>query len=160
MRNIRQAWKFWLLPLLWMIVIFSASADGQSAHHSSRIFEPLMHWLFPQMSPLRIGEIQYLFRKCMHLTEFAVLAGLLWWALRHTKGTAAGPWQWSDAGQVLILVVLYAASDEIHQAFIPSRTGRFSDVLVDTAGGAIGLGWLWLWGKMCKMRIARRGGMA
>jgi VanZ family protein len=34
----------------------------------------------------------------------------------------------------LALTVLYAASDEWHQTFIPNRSGQLADVLVDTAG--------------------------
>ena len=160
MQSPRQVWKSWLPPLIWMVVIFSASSDAKSSHHSSTLFEPLMRWLFPLMSQLRIEEIHYVFRKCAHMAEFAVLAGLFWWAIRRTKDRAAGHWAWRDAVLALALVVLYAASDEIHQRFVPGRTGQFSDVLVDTVGGAIGLGWVWLARKMCKMKVARSGGMA
>ncbi len=34
----------------------------------------------------------------------------------------------------LTLNFLYACTDEIHQLFVPGRAGRFTDVLVDTAG--------------------------
>lgn len=146
-----------------MVVIFSVSSDTQSFHHSSTLFEPLMHWLFPQMPQPRIEHIHYLFRKCAHLTEYALLALLLWRAIHHTHGKRrrpAGeiepppngkfPWLWPEAGLALALVFLYAASDEIHQVFIPGRTGQVSDVLVDTTGGIIGLGLLWLSGKVLK----------
>lgn len=33
-----------------------------------------------------------------------------------------------------IFSVLYAASDEIHQLFTPTREGRMRDVIIDTAG--------------------------
>ena len=33
-------------------------------------------------------------------------------------------------------VFLYAASDEFHQIFVPTRTAQVSDVFIDTAGGA------------------------
>lgn len=109
-----------------------------------------MHWLFPQMSQPRIEEIHYLFRKCAHLTEFAILALLLWRAIRKPQNRDARPWLWPEAGLALVLVFLYAASDEIHQAFIPGRTGQVSDVIVDTVGGGLGLGLLWLGGKVLK----------
>ena len=102
------------------------------------------------MSQIRIGEIHYLFRKCAHMAEFSILALLLWQAIRHTHITAQRGWLWSQAGLVLALVLLYAASDEIHQTFIPGRTGQLSDVMVDTAGGAIGLAMLWLAGRVFK----------
>jgi VanZ family protein len=150
MQILRGTLKAWVPPVIWMLMIFSASGDAQSTQHSSLIFEPIMRWLFPQISQVRMDEVHFLLRKCMHLAEFAVLAGLFWWSLRQTKVPAATAWRWADAGRALVLVVLYAASDEIHQAFVPSRTGHFADVLVDTAGGVIGLGLLWLAGKTCK----------
>jgi VanZ family protein len=39
---------------------------------------------------------------------------------------------------VLISGVLFAVSDEIHQAFIPGRNARIADVLIDSAGVAVG----------------------
>ena len=40
----------------------------------------------------------------------------------------------------LVICFLYACTDEYHQTFVNGRTGQFSDVLIDTAGGAIGCG--------------------
>jgi len=133
-----------------MVVIFSASADSASHDHTSRLFEPLMRWLFPWLAQARIEDLHYLFRKCAHLTEFSILALLLWQAIRRTHSTVNRQWRWSQAGLALAIVLLYAASDEIHQMFVPGRTGQISDVMVDTAGGAIGLGLLWLAGKVFK----------
>jgi VanZ family protein len=62
-----------------------------------------------------------------------------------------GTWRWNEAGLALAGVLLYSASDELHQVFVPSRTGQISDVLVDTSGAAIGLGLLWLWKKLRKI---------
>lgn len=146
----RHLIKFWMPPLVWMLVIFSGSGDAHSAHRSSRFFVPLMRWLFPRLEQMHIEAIHYLLRKGAHLTEFAVLALLLWWALRRSQNTKARRWHWPTAGLVLGLVFLYAVTDEIHQAFVPGRTGQMSDVMIDTAGGAIGLGLLWLAGKTCK----------
>jgi len=148
MRIDHPALRYWLPPLLWMLVIFSASRDANSAQHSSRLFEPLMRWLFPWMAQARIEDFHYLFRKCAHLTEFGVLAVLLWRVFRHAGTTVVRRWSWSQTGRALALVSLYAASDEFHQSFVPGRTGQFSDVVVDTLGGAIGLGLLWLAGKV------------
>lgn len=35
--------------------------------------------------------------------------------------------------------ILYATSDEIHQAFTPGRGPLFTDVLIDTMGVALGI---------------------
>ena len=53
--------------------------------------------------------------------------------------TICRPWSWPKVGGTLLLVFLYAASDEFHQIFVPTRTPLVSDVFIDTAGGAIGL---------------------
>jgi VanZ family protein len=49
-----------------------------------------------------------------------------------------------------LIVALYAASDEFHQSFVPTRTALVSDVFVDTAGGAAGLLALWAFGRRQK----------
>jgi VanZ family protein len=133
-----------------MVLIFSASGDTKSYEHSSSLFVPLLHWLFPGMSPERIDSIHYLFRKCGHLSEYALLALLLWRAIRQPVRKDPRPWQWAEAGLALALVFLYSASDELHQVFVPTRTGMVSDVFIDTAGGAAGLLILWLLGKLIK----------
>ncbi len=133
-----------------MAVIFTASSDAESSHHSSIYFEPLMRWLFPQMSQTRIEELHYDFRKGCHMTEFAILAVLAWRAIRQPQRHDQRKWRWDEAGVALAVVFLYASSDELHQVFIPSRTGQISDVVVDVIGGTIGLALLWLAGKKFK----------
>lgn len=39
----------------------------------------------------------------------------------------------------IFLAFLYACSDEIHQLFVPGRSGQFSDVLLDTLGASVGI---------------------
>lgn len=131
-----------------MTVIFSASADGNSARHSSLFFEPLMHWLFPGMGQERMDSIHYLFRKCCHLAEYAILALLCRDAIRRSVTRRPPTWRWDEAGLALAIVFTYSASDELHQVFVPSRTGQISDVLVDVGGGAIGLTLWWLGKKL------------
>lgn len=139
-----------------MAVIFFASADVQSYQHSSRLFEPLLRWLFPQMSPERIDALHFLFRKTCHLTEYALFTLLLWRAIRHTRrppvtpNRGEGGWRWDEAGLALAIQLLYSASDELHQVFVPTRTAHATDVLIDTLGGAIGLLLLWTAGKIFK----------
>jgi VanZ family protein len=128
-----------------MAVIFAASSDAHSYEHSSRFIEPVLHWLFPRMPQAQIEEIHHLIRKCGHLTEYAVLALLLWRAFGQSRNNLPA-WSWPRVGGVLLVVFLYAASDEFHQRFVPTRTPLVSDVLIDTAGGALGLMVIWLAG--------------
>ena len=148
--------KFWLPVILWMGLIFTASADRASMQHSSRIIEPILRWLFPHLADATVHHVVYLARKCAHLTEYAILALLVWRALGAAKQPASRPWQWREAFLILGCIALYAGSDEIHQLFVPKREPRFQDVLIDTSGAALGLLALWLvrgWRKLRQSRI-------
>ena len=133
-----------------MAVIFSASSDTKSFQHSSRILAPLLHWLFPHLSPDTADTVTFAIRKCAHLTEFAVLGLLLWRALRKPVRNDPRPWNWVQARNALLLVALYAATDEFHQLFVPSRQASIVDVLIDTSGALLGLAFLWVIGRWRK----------
>jgi VanZ family protein len=90
------------------------------------------------MPDSEIDTIHHLLRKCCHLMEYAILALLIFRALSHSR-TNLFAWSWPRVGGTLLIVFLYAASDEYHQSFVPGRTALFSDVCIDTGGGAIGL---------------------
>jgi VanZ family protein len=131
--------RYWLPLLVWMLVIFSASADAQSTQHTSRFLEPFLRWLKPDITPEAIDAVRWLVRKTAHVVEFAVLAWLAWRALWRPHRADTRPWSWRTARWVLLIVVLYAATDEFHQTFVPNRTGSWVDVCIDTAGGVLGL---------------------
>lgn len=137
--------RYWGPVLFWLLMIFTASADQQSYQHSSRLFEPLLRWLFPHLSPGTVAGLHHVFRKTCHLTEYAILGWLFWRAIRRPVKPDYRPWNWAEAGLALAGVFAYAASDEFHQIFVPNRSPLVSDVLIDTTGGALGLLLLWLW---------------
>jgi len=145
--KVRSFILYWLPVLVWMVVIFSASSDTKSFQHSSRIIGPLISWLFPHLSAEAADTIIFIFRKCCHLTEFAILGLLLWRALRQPVRNDPRPWNWRDARNALLLVVLYASSDEFHQLFVPTRQASIVDVMIDTSGAVLGLGLLWVLGR-------------
>lgn len=39
----------------------------------------------------------------------------------------------------LIICIIFAGTDEYHQTFVAGRTGQLLDVIIDTAGGIIGI---------------------
>jgi VanZ family protein len=131
--------KYWLVVLLWMALVFSASADSHSYQHSSRILGPLLHWLFPHLSESTLDLLLLLGRKCAHLTEYAVLGALIWRALRRPARNDPRPWSWRPVLWSVLCVALYASSDEFHQRFVPSRDPEVRDVAIDTMGGILGI---------------------
>ena len=130
--------RYWLPLAAWMMIIFFASSDRQSFHHSSRIIGPLLHWIFPGITAETEDQLVFLCRKGAHFLEYAFLGILAWLALRSLQPRPR-PWNRNDAVKALTIVFVYAISDEIHQAYVPSRQGAAVDVLIDTAGGAAGL---------------------
>jgi VanZ family protein len=142
--------RYWLPVILWMVMIFTVSSDAKSYQHSSLYFEPLIRWLFPSLSQAHVEAIHHLFRKTCHFIEYAVLALLLWRAIRNSPKTPAARWRWDEAGLALACVFLYAAGDEFHQVFVPTRTALVSDVMIDTSGGAMGLAVLWVIRKILR----------
>jgi|HubBroStandDraft_3_1064219.scaffolds.fasta_scaffold388786_1 VanZ family protein len=135
--------SFWVPVLVWMIIIFGASADSHSYEHSSRIVIPFLRWLFPHMAPVEMEQIHHLLRKCCHVIEYAIFGFLVFRALSHSR-TPLPAWSWPRVGGALLIVLVYAATDEYHQSFVPTRTPRVLDVCIDTAGGALGLSVAWI----------------
>lgn len=133
-----------------MSIIFSASSDQMSFSHSSRIIAPLVRWLLPHISDQSVHAIVFAIRKAAHVTEYAILGLLVWRALPNPSATNRHRWLWSQAGVALLVVALYAVSDEIHQAFVPTRQASVWDVVLDTTGGAFGLLFLWFTGRWRK----------
>jgi VanZ family protein len=128
--------------IIWMTIIFVGSTDMLSAEHTSRFLVPFLRWLDPQISLAALAVIQTGIRKLGHLTEYAILAMLLWRALR--SGT-----RWEMRMSILYLVAavacaIFAASDEFHQSFVPTRTSSPHDVMIDICGALIGLAVCWM----------------
>jgi VanZ family protein len=77
-----------------------------------------------------------LFRKVAHLFEYFVLGLLLFRAFRgDSKELQVYQWTLSSA----IVLILCAASDELHQSFVPGRTASPVDIVVDITGGTLAL---------------------
>jgi VanZ family protein len=129
--------KYWLPLLVWLGVIFVGSTNLMSAEHTSRYVVPFLLWLKPGMSPRTIWLILVAMRKCAHVLEYAILALLLWRALR--GGTTLRTRTPAMAGVVLLGCALFAASDEFHQTFVKSRTPSVRDVFLDVGGALVGL---------------------
>src|SRR5439155_3342847 len=106
----RSFLKYWLPLLIWLGVIFLGSTDLMSAEHTSRFIVPILFWLKPGMSAETIRSILFAIRKCAHVSEYAILALLLWRALR------SGPTLRTKVSMlfstVLLACAVFAVSDE------------------------------------------------
>ncbi len=127
-------WR-WGPPLLWMAVISAFSTDSFSAEETGEVLLPLLHWLFPGVSPATLDLLHAAARKAMHVIEFGILA-LLWYRALAWHGSG---WQARVALAAFLLAAGFAAVDETHQSFVASRTGTLVDVGWDSAGAVVGL---------------------
>jgi len=117
-----------------MIFIFIGSNDLLSAEHTSRFIGPFLRWLVPGVSDAAVASVQLVVRKCGHLTEYAILAGFLYRAIRQRRNTVL-----PVAITALVIAAVYAGLDEFHQSFVASRTASGWDVMIDCIGALVGL---------------------
>lgn len=133
-----------LLALFWMCVIFAFSAQEQE--ESSAVSESFSYRMVRSADSLfgfnwndeRLHEIaaaiEGYVRKAAHMTEYAVLSVLLYIWL--------GKWSFAIGKRMFLAIIataLYAASDEFHQLFVAGRSGRLTDVLIDSSGAVLGV---------------------
>ncbi|QUH21536.1 VanZ family protein [Alkaliphilus sp. B6464] len=137
--------------LLWMLIIFISSAQpaNRSKQLSNRVIRIVIETvekIVPnRTTDINIGRLHHLIRKNAHFFSYLVLGVLVVTVIRTsgTRGTKG----------ILIafaICVIYAISDEIHQAFVPGRGPQIRDVFIDSAGSAAGIGFYWFVGKIVK----------
>jgi len=131
----------WLPALIWMGIIFYLSA--QPAQESSELSSVVMHWLLDFVENWLTIDASYfhlVVRKGAHLSAYFILAMLTMYALGASFSLDKCCSHWIPAGLAFVICVLYAASDEIHQLFVPGRSGQLSDVGIDAFGALLGIG--------------------
>ncbi|HEV7733817.1 MAG TPA: VanZ family protein [Candidatus Binatia bacterium] len=124
----------WLPVVCWAGVISLLSSGAFSGDHTSSVLLPILSALFPGAHPHDLERAHAVIRKLAHVVEYMILGGLTLRALR-LQGVSLV----RAMATAIVLGALFAASDELHQAFVPSRTAAFGDVLIDTAGVAGGV---------------------
>lgn len=138
---------FLILTLGWMAVIFAFSAQvaAESDATSDGFITVLCSMFLSGFKSLSqaekleiIDSLTFVVRKCAHAGIYALLA--VW---------VMGFFKTFDLGRrkrfflTLLVCALYAASDELHQYFVPGRSCQLRDVAIDSAGAAIS-GGIWL----------------
>jgi VanZ family protein len=128
-----------------MAFIFWLGADQASAPETRSLLEKLLRFCLPawyeRLSPDTLVTLNVLFRKGGHFLGYALLGLLDARALRAPGATlkprpAVIAWGAATA---------WAAVDEFHQSFSPSRGATLEDVLLDSFGAAMGVLFYSLW---------------
>jgi len=136
------AWlSAWWPALVWAGVIFSMSTDTFSSEHTASVFEPILRWLDPSLTLNQFELIHHIIRKSAHFTEYFIFCLLLY---RGVRGDRKG-WRWTWGIAAFFCAAGYCVLDEIHQAFVASRTASPYDSLLDSIGAFAALVVLWMW---------------
>lgn len=94
---------------------------------------------FPSDDLPNFDLVDRLVKKGGHMLGYALLACSYAYALKLSPKQFWRAW---------VLAVLYAATDEFHQSFVPGRQASLWDVFFFDAGGAFVA--LWLWSRIKK----------
>jgi VanZ family protein len=141
-----QFLRSWWPALLWAGIIFSLSTDSFSSEHTATILFPFFHWMMPALTLDQFEPIHFFIRKSAHFTEYFVFCVLLF---RGVRAERIG-WRWTWALAALSIAAGYSALDEVHQAFVASRTASPWDSLLDSVGAFVATVALFLWFRFRK----------
>lgn len=130
--------------VIWMAVIFAFSAQParQSSKASKSVSYKIAEWqnyIFNQGKTeeelsIKAESMQLIVRKGAHMSEYAILAVLICFYFSYDSISKK-----RMALQAFAFTAGYAATDELHQLFVPGRAGRLSDVCIDSLGGGLGI---------------------
>lgn len=119
-----------VLVAIWMIIIFIMSSfDSVESSNQSNFIVDIIANIFKIEN---IELLSFIIRKLAHFTEYLILGLLV--ANMFTKNNINNLYLIS-----IILCIIYATSDEIHQIFVPGRACQLRDILIDSIGSIIGI---------------------
>ena len=131
--------KYIILTIIWMGFIFCMS--NQPANISKELSQNIENLL--NNTPI-IGNLlsdilnspnsQFIVRKSAHIILFCLLPILCFVVIYELKRNLKISTLVSFS-----ITFVYACMDEIHQLFIPGRSGKINDVLIDSIGVIMGL---------------------
>jgi VanZ family protein len=132
----------WLPVVVWAAFISWFSTDAFSARSTNNYIDPVLRFLFGELTPAGFRFAHTVVRKSAHTIEYAILAVLTCRALITTPGERLSR---ATMARGLLYCAIYALIDEAHQALVPSRTGSGIDVGVDVMGATLGTLMLYWW---------------
>lgn len=119
-----------VLVAIWMIIIFIMSSfDSVESSNQSNFIVDIIANIFKIEN---IELLSFIIRKLAHFAEYLILGLLV--ANMFTKNNINNLYLIS-----IILCIIYATSDEIHQIFVPGRACQLRDILIDSIGSIIGI---------------------
>ena len=128
-----------LLPVLLLAgIIFSFSAQtADQSGNASRRLTVFFGAVFHIRSEQQLAKLDPVIRQMAHFAEYCAFGFFLrlhLLARQVMKGTTGK----NVLPFCMLIGILYAVSDEIHQMFVPGRSAQMIDVFVDSLGVLVG----------------------
>ncbi|MCX7748650.1 MAG: VanZ family protein [Clostridia bacterium] len=126
----KRKWVWRVLVFLWCAMIFyqSGKIAEVSSEESSNIMTIVNSGIQKLTGSAQFGVSERFIRKAGHFLEYLILGVFLYGAISSPTRKAKGLWLPFSTG------VLYAATDELHQYFVPGRSMRIFDLGIDALG--------------------------
>ena len=119
-----------ILMLFWMLLIFIMSSfDATESANQSNFIVKIINNIFKIEN---IELLSFIIRKLAHFTEYLILGFLTINMLN--KNDISKKYLLS-----ILICIIYATSDEIHQIFVPGRACQLRDILIDSIGSITGI---------------------
>ena len=162
---------FWTPAILGVAVIVTESTATFSSNNTSSWLRPIFERFLGHISTPVWEEFHHLLRKSGHFAGYGFLCVLFLrgWLLTlaadvrlSTVGWSLDSWRMRSWILAVLSTAIVAGADEWHQTFLPSRTGMFSDAVLDTCGGIVVTGVCigfsgWLRRTMAREQVEVRG---
>lgn len=153
----RQRLKFWIsawLPVAIAIAIIALESNKAfGADHTSRPLRMIWETIFGPVANGQWQIIHIAIRKTGHFFGYG-LVGITW--LRAWWMTLPHSHFLEDAFLALMGTALVASCDELHQTYLPNRTGTPWDVLLDCCGAVTLQLLVYMWLRIFRPRKLAR----
>jgi VanZ family protein len=151
-------WHYWLPLLVMLTLIRLESTDVMSGLNTGEHLAQLCLFIGIHLHGQQLGLLNLVLRKCGHALGYGLLCfcwllllrGTYWLqhdysrSLRGSIQVKRMWWRAEWAGLAVFCTFLVAASDELHQMSIPSRSGTWHDVALDTSAAVVSVILVWI----------------
>ena len=124
---------------MFIIIFVLSSQNGQESSNLSQGFiSKILNIIFNNISfenkLIIISKIEFIIRKLAHFTLYFFVGtnAIMLFKTYNIKNN-------EQIALALLIGVIYAVFDEIHQVFVPGRAGKVTDVAIDTLGVISGI---------------------
>lgn len=150
--------RYWLPALIMLFIIRLESTSSMGGSNTYRWLVAFYHWAGVDVTGQAAEDVNFLLRKSGHCIGYALLSFLsframrgtylflhfgfagwrssrAWEALRQMGFRAVWQWPWALVGWSI--AALTAVADEVHQMYLPGRSGTVQDMALDSTAALV-----------------------